>query len=300
MKKNYTLYTLLLSVTFLASVTVKSGWHFELMLYLIVVYSAVFIFIFERYRPHRKNWNVKKADWKNELLHLIISTALFDGLGKACALFLVIQLQSQFFQVSDFWLAFPLLFVVVIAAVVAEFLPYWFHRISHQAKSGSPTSLFLWHVHAIHHLPSTMNWFKTNWNHPLGIFINAILKSGPLLLFGFPPAAIFLVWVIHVTMAYVSHSNIESKSSWLDYVVITPQLHRFHHSKKLIEAQNYGISITFWDWVFGTYYNQNRTVEQVGRIQKNHEYPNQNSYWGQIRFPFTKLYQPCCCKSVNK
>lgn len=55
--------------------------------------------------------------------------------------------------------------------------------------------------------------------------------------------------------------------SFMDYIIITPRIHHFHHSTKLEEAKNYGTIIPFWDLLLGTYYNRKGEVEDVGIVK---------------------------------
>src|SRR5690606_28609207 len=141
----------------------------------------------------------------------------------------------------------------------------------------------------IHHLPESLNWFKTNWIHPINIFLNTILKITPLLLLGFNDQIIFSVVCIHIVIAYLSHANINTKTGFLDYIIVTPKIHHFHHSSKLNEAKNFGNIIPFWDIIFGTYYNRKGQVDNVGVIKEHISYPSSKSYLLQLSFPFKNI-----------
>ena len=121
------------------------------------------------------------------------------------------------------------------------------------------------------------------------------MKITPILLLGFSPEIIFLVGVTHVVIAYISHANIQTKKSFLDYLVVTPQVHHFHHSMKMEEAKNFGNIFPFWDLVFDTYYNRKGAVKEVGVIENSTtNYPKTTAYFKQLLFPITASKD--CCK----
>lgn len=286
----------LLIVTGLISyLTLKNNWNVELISYSIFVFTLFYILILERIIPLKKEWKPNKQTLWTDIKHFIFSTAIFDALGKMLALSLVLYFQEKFFIRIDFWESLPFLATYVIANLIGEFLPYVYHRVSHKGNTNSYLSLLLWKIHSIHHLPTSLNWFKTNWIHPINIFLNTFLKMAPLLLLGFHEDIIFLVGITHVIIAYISHANIQTQNSFWDYLIVTPRIHHFHHSKKMEEAQNFSNIFPFWDLLFGTYYNRKGAVEKVGVIE-NHKinYPKSTAYFKQLLFPLTTSKE--CCK----
>lgn len=275
--------------TFLA---IHFQWHFELAALSIFLFTAVYILILEKIIPLKPEWKTSRKETVPDIKHLL-STATFDALGKTVALSAVLYVQRWYFPNDNLWGEMPFILAFVLANLIGEFLPYLYHRISHKGKISSMASLFLWKVHSIHHLPQSMNWFKTNWMHPLNMFLNTFLKYGPLLLMGFSKEVIFAVGVTHVVIAYLSHANIQAKTGVLDYVVVTPQIHHFHHSTKMDEAKNFGNILPFWDLIFGTYFNRKGTVHKVGVYQASYAYPNHQTFLKQMAFPFY-AYKTCC------
>jgi sterol desaturase/sphingolipid hydroxylase (fatty acid hydroxylase superfamily) len=117
----------------------------------------------------------------------------------------------------------------------------------------------------------------------------------PILLLGFSKEIIFLVGVTHIVIAYISHANIQTKKSFWDYLIVTPQVHHFHHSTDMNEAKNFSNIFPFWDLVFGTYYNRKGAVKEVGVIENEFtDYPADKEYAKQLLFPITT--QKDCCQ----
>lgn len=285
---------LLLITGIIASLTISKSWSFEISSYIIFLFTAIYILVLEQIIPLKTKWKTKKSSLWSDVKHFVFSAALFDALGKTISLAFVLYLQQFFFEPLEIWNSFPFIFTFVVANIIGEFLPYFYHRISHVGNRNSILSLLLWKIHSIHHLPTSLNWFKTNWVHPINIFLNTVFKMVPLLLLGFHEEIIFLVGVTHVVIAYISHANIKTKTGFLDYMIVTPQIHHFHHSKLLHEAKNYGNSIPFWDLVCGTYYNRNGEVDDVGVIENYVLYPKKENYIQQLLFPFKRIFKECC------
>lgn len=275
--------------------TITNQWNFEIASFSIFLFTLIYILILERIIPLKQNWNATKQDIWSDIKHFIFSVAIFDALGKMIALSFVVFLQKKFFILNDFWDSVPFFATYIIANLIGEFLPYLYHRVSHIGNTNSYLSTFLWKTHAIHHLPSSLNWFKTNWIHPFNMLLNTLFKITPILLLGFSKEIIFLVGITHIVIAYISHANIKTEKSFLDYIVVTPQVHHFHHSKKLEEAKNFSNIFPFWDLLFGTYYNRDGVVEEVGIVESTSiDYPKNTEYVKQLTFPITTLKN--CCK----
>lgn len=286
--------TLLIITGVLGYLTIQNGWNFEISSYAIFLLTILYIFILEQIIPLRKDWKPKKQTIWTDIKHLIFSAAIFDALGKMLALTLVIYIQETFFTVSEFWNSLPYIAIFIIANLIGDFLPYWYHRISHIGHPNSYLSILLWKIHSIHHLPTEMNWLKTHWVHPINMFLNTFLKMTPLLLLGFSKDIVFLVGVTHIVITYISHANIQSQKSVWDYLVVTPQLHHFHHSKNIDEAKNFGNIFPFWDLLFGTYYNRKGAVKDVGVLTTNTiAYPKSTAFFKQLWYPFTG-FKHCC------
>lgn len=272
----------------------QKSWDFEIASYSVFVFTLFYILILEQVIPLKKEWKISKKVIWTDLKHFIFSVVIFDALGKTLALSLVLYIQETIFMVSGFWNSLPFVGVYVIANVIGEFLPYWYHRVSHKGNPNSSISLLLWKIHSIHHLPTKLNWFKTNWIHPVNMFLNTILKMIPLLLLGFSEHIIFLVGVTQIVVPYISHANIRTQKSFWDYLIVTPQLHHFHHSIEKEEAKNFGNVLPFWDLVFGTYYNRKGAVQEVGLMEKNKTNPPKNTdFLKQVYYPFSD-YWACC------
>ncbi len=133
-----------------------------------------------------------------------------------------------------------------------EFFQYWYHRFSHEARGRF--GKWLWHTHVAHHLPDRVYLLMHPVGHPLNLLISLALIQLPLLVLGARAETIFLFNALMSLQGLISHFNVDVKAGWLNYALVGAELHRFHHSADVQEAQNYGVLIPFWDLVFGTFF----------------------------------------------
>jgi len=239
--------------------------------------------IIERLLPQNSLWNKRGAgDIKVDSTSFVVMMAAMDPLIKAVSPLLITILLVTFGLTENsgiFPNDWPFLAQLLLVAVLAEFGQYWMHRLSHENK-------WLWRVHIAHHSTKRIYWLNGFRVHPLNIIWFHL--SGVFILF--LVGANTEVMLTFATLMGVSntfqHANIKLKHGVLNYVFSTNELHRWHHSTKLKEANNnYGAMLIIWDLVFGTYYKEtDRSPNKLGVIG-NESYPT-DSYWKQILIPF--------------
>jgi sterol desaturase/sphingolipid hydroxylase (fatty acid hydroxylase superfamily) len=96
--------------------------------------------------------------------------------------------------------------------------------------------------------------------HPIEILISFLLKCVFVVLLGVSAMAILIFEIILNGLAMFNHSNIQMPKSIdkvLRILVVTPDMHRVHHSVISEELNtNYGFNLSVWDRIFGTYLAQ--------------------------------------------
>ncbi len=115
----------------------------------------------------------------------------------------------------------------------------------------------LWRIHRVHHADLDYDFSTGVRFHPLEILLSLGIKCTAVVLLGAPPAAVVLFEVLLNAMALFNHGNVglpprlERVLRWL---VVTPDMHRVHHSVEDDEANsNFGFNLSAWDRLFGTY-----------------------------------------------
>ena len=111
----------------------------------------------------------------------------------------------------------------------------------------------------------------------------------PLTMLGFGLLDLFVVHIITIAIGHLNHSNLNLSYGPLKYLINNPKMHIWHHAKKLPENSygvNFGISLSLWDYLFGTDYipSDGRDVE-LG-FENDENYPD--GFVKQIADPFSK------------
>jgi sterol desaturase/sphingolipid hydroxylase (fatty acid hydroxylase superfamily) len=139
---------------------------------------------------------------------------------------------------------------IIIAWLVLDLATYWWHRAWH----GAP---LLWRFHRIHHVDDALDITTTFRTHPVETVATLLFRGALVLLMGPPLLGILLYELIVAAMALWIHANIRLQGALervLGWFLVTPSLHRVHHGAESAEYnRNYGLVLSLWDRVFGTY-----------------------------------------------
>ncbi len=139
---------------------------------------------------------------------------------------------------------------IVIAWLVLDLVSYWWHRAWHRVP-------LLWRFHRIHHLDAALDITTTFRTHPLETVATLLCKAAVVYFLGVPLLGIILYEVIVMTMALWCHANIRLHPVLdrpLGLILVTPAIHRQHHAVDAREAgRNFGLVLTTWDRLFGTF-----------------------------------------------
>ena len=156
---------------------------------------------------------------------------------------------------SQGWGLFNALDVPVWAAGVAAFLALDFavwaqHVVMHKVP-------VLWRLHEIHHADVDFDVTTGLRFHPVEIALSLLFKSVVIVALGAPVVAVIVFEIMLNVGAMFSHSNLRLSPKvdcWLRLVIVTPDMHRVHHSTDRAEANsNYGFFLPWWDRLFRTY-----------------------------------------------
>ena len=137
-----------------------------------------------------------------------------------------------------------------VGLLAFDFANYWSHRVFHAVP-------WLWRIHAVHHSDPDYDVSTALRFHPIEVIGGTLLRLGVIALLG-PPVACVVVSELHtVAVNLLAHANARLSGTvegWLRFFVITPDLHRIHHSRDEADFQrNFGQTLVVWDRLFGTY-----------------------------------------------
>ena len=139
--------------------------------------------------------------------------------------------------------------------IAMDLVIYLQHVLVHAVPS-------LWRLHRVHHADLDYDVTTGARFHPIEIILSMLIKFATIIVLGPPVVAVIIFEVILNAMAMFNHGNIKLPKSVdrvLRWLVVTPDMHRVHHSVEDNEANsNYGFNLSIWDRLFGTYIDQPR------------------------------------------
>jgi len=173
----------------------------------------------------------------------------------------------------------------VAAAIIAlDFIIYWQHQLFHEVP-------MLWRFHMMHHSDLDLDVTSGVRFHPVEIVISTAIKALSVLTLGVAPLAVVIFEVVLNASSLFNHSNVRIPLA-IDHVlrwfVVTPDMHRIHHSAAVRETNsNYGFNVPWWDRLFGTYCEEPALGQLGMKIGLEHLGPPVClNLFMMLRFPF--------------
>ncbi|WKC46913.1 sterol desaturase family protein [Pseudomonas veronii] len=119
------------------------------------------------------------------------------------------------------------------------------------AKNAVP---WLWRFHAVHHSSTAMDWLTGSRVHFVEVLLTCTAVLMPLMLLGFSAQALNAYVVLVGVQAVLAHANVCIKGGWLEYVLVLPRYHHWHHARHPDYLyKNYAIHLPLIDRVFGAF-----------------------------------------------
>ena len=144
----------------------------------------------------------------------------------------------------------PATLAVLLSIVILDLAIYFQHVLFHAVPA-------LWRLHRMHHADLEFDVTTGLRFHPLEILISMAIKFSVIAAFGTPAVAVLIFEVLLNATSMFNHSNIRIPARLdevLRWIVVTPDMHRVHHSIAARETNsNFGFNVPWWDRLFGTY-----------------------------------------------
>ena len=151
--------------------------------------------------------------------------------------------------------ALPTAALVMITLLTRGFISFSTHYLLHKVP-------LFWRMHRVHHLDTELDVTTTVRGHPLAFIVQSLAGIPIVLAFGLTPWVLALYELLDVAVNLWTHSNVRLPAAAhrvLRYVVVSPDLHRIHHSSWQPETDsNFGAVFPVWDMIFGTYRTEPR------------------------------------------
>ncbi|MEQ8816035.1 MAG: sterol desaturase family protein [Thalassobaculum sp.] len=147
-------------------------------------------------------------------------------------------------------LSAPTWLAVVASVILLDLAIYLQHVMFHAVPA-------LWRLHRMHHADLEFDTTTGVRFHPVEILLSMLLKLAAVAALGAPPVAVLVFEVVLNASSLFNHGNVRIPAGLdraLRWLVVTPDMHRVHHSVVPRETNsNFGFNLPWWDRLFGTY-----------------------------------------------
>jgi sterol desaturase/sphingolipid hydroxylase (fatty acid hydroxylase superfamily) len=139
---------------------------------------------------------------------------------------------------------------LLLGVLLLDLVTYSIHRVSHRAP-------LLWRLHRTHHTDIDVDVTTELRHHPLEAILVLLVNGLVVVGAGIAPETIIVSLALVIPVSTLSHGNWllpEAVDRWLRLLLVTPNMHRIHHSAWQPETDsNYSVLFSFWDRLFHSY-----------------------------------------------
>jgi sterol desaturase/sphingolipid hydroxylase (fatty acid hydroxylase superfamily) len=205
--------------------------------------------LWERVAPSRRLSVSKPLRWFSNLGLVVLNTVLLRTLFPLAAVGVAAIATDQGWGLFNV-IAVPFWLAVLLSVIALDLVVYLQHVMFHALPS-------LWRLHRVHHADRDFDVTTGLRFHPIEIGLSMGIKIAAIVLLGAPALAVLIFEVLLNATAMFNHGNVSLPprlDRLLRLVVVTPDMHRIHHSILVEETNsNYGFNLPWWDYLLGTY-----------------------------------------------
>jgi sterol desaturase/sphingolipid hydroxylase (fatty acid hydroxylase superfamily) len=225
-------------------ITTNSGLIFNEVLFGFAILAFFVLLAIEKKHPYRLfSLKIAKESFVTNTTAFLVNNVILTVL-RASSLFLVAQ------QFSSYGLLSGLdngLIKGVLAFAFFDLAIYAWHFASHKYE-------WLWRFHKVHHCDKSFNVSTGFRFHVFDLLLEILYKCVFVIVIGVNAYLVLSIEIIELFFIFFHHANIRvPNEDAISQVIITPSLHRTHHSTLRSEHDsNYGIVLAIWDRMFST------------------------------------------------
>lgn len=203
----------------------------------------------------RRVLNISKAyRWTNNLAIVAFNSLLLRIIFPAAAVGIAVGVETQGWGLFKL-ISWPTWLVVLLSIIALDFVIWVQHVLFHSVP-------VFWRLHRMHHTDQDFDVTTGLRFHPLEILLSMLIKGGAIVVLGTPPVAVLIFEILLNATSMFNHGNVRLPASidkLLRLLVVTPDMHRVHHSWYPNETNsNFGFNLSLWDRLLGTYKAQPR------------------------------------------
>jgi sterol desaturase/sphingolipid hydroxylase (fatty acid hydroxylase superfamily) len=220
---------------------------------------SLLFFALEGLRPWRKDQPRFRKDFWLDAFYMFFNFFLFSLIVYNAASLVVVDAVNRVvlgwtgvdLAASNPMADWPRWAVFATGFVVADFIQWNTHRLLHRVP-------WLWRFHQVHHSVEQMGFAAHLRYHWMETVVYKSIQYLPLALLGIGLYDFFWIHILQLAIGHFNHANLRADLGPLRYLVNNPRMHIWHHARDLPGDKpygvNFGISLSLWDYLFGTAY----------------------------------------------
>ena len=220
----------------------------------VAIFAAAFSLVAagEIVAPRRPLTVRRRSRWPSNLAIVLLNTLLMRALLPVTAVSMAMLAEERGWGLlhASYSSPLPAWLVVTASVVLLDLAIYLQHVLFHAVP-------FLWRLHRMHHADLDVDVTTGARFHPFEIVLSMLLKFGVIVTLGAPPLGVLGFELLLSTGSLFNHGNLRlppRADGILRWIVVTPDMHRVHHSVAPEETnRNFGFTLSWWDRIGGTY-----------------------------------------------
>jgi sterol desaturase/sphingolipid hydroxylase (fatty acid hydroxylase superfamily) len=199
--------------------------------------------------PRRTLTGGRTARWPSNLGIVALNTLIARAIFPLGAIGIALAAEAKGFGLFNA-VALPFWLKALLAFVALDLAIYLQHVLFHAVPA-------LWRLHRMHHADLGFDLTTGARFHPIEIVLSLLIKAAVVAALGAPAVAVLAFEIALSSTALFNHANARLPAALdraLRLLVVTPDMHRVHHSAISAETNsNFGFNLPWWDRLFGTY-----------------------------------------------
>jgi sterol desaturase/sphingolipid hydroxylase (fatty acid hydroxylase superfamily) len=217
----------------------------------LAAFAGVFVLMaaWELLAPRRQQAAERLLRWPSNLGIVLLDTVLVRVLVPTTGVGIALLAEARGWGLFHAF-AVPAWLAVIVCVVALDLAIYLQHVLFHAVPA-------LWRLHRMHHADLAFDVTTGVRFHPIEILLSMLIKLAVVAALGTPALAVLAFEVLLNATSMFNHGNVrvpERLDRILRWIVVTPDMHRVHHSVEVPETNsNFGFNLPWWDRMFGTY-----------------------------------------------
>ncbi len=230
----------------------------------LVAFAAIFaaMALWELLAPRRRQAIGRVRRWPGNIGIVVLDTLLVRLVFPTAAVGVALLAQGHGWGVFHA-LEIPAWLAVIASVILLDLAIYLQHALFHAVP-------VLWRLHRMHHADLEFDVTTGARFHPLEILLSMAIKLGVVAALVTPAVAVLIFEVLLNATSMFNHGNVTLPARFdrvLRWLVVTPDMHRVHHSVVARETNsNFGFNLPWWDRLCGTYRAQPAAGHQAMTI----------------------------------